>query len=315
MSAAIPFPAKLAVYTTVLFSAALVSALTLAMAQGAPPPLALVVFGGLAVFGAQRRVRFPSGVHLSPAFLLVITSTAVFVDVHAIAGGMVTAMLSAVWFPGLRRGAWGWVPFNAGVSGIAVLAGSGVYSALPQEFHARVPLIIVAVVPTALAVTLVSGILLALSFVVELGEIPKDVLSDMRLSFAQVLVFALLGFLLGHLYLSLGPAVMLLIVVPILIAREMFASYLKVKESHDETVQMLIHALEQKDRYTSGHSERVAKYAQYMGEQFNFGPARMERLRFAALMHDIGKLVVPNHLLNKPGKLTEDEFARIRLHE
>ena len=44
-------------------------------------------------------------------------------------------------------------------------------------------------------------------------------------------------------------------------------------------------------------------------------PARMERLRFAALMHDIGKLVVPNHLLNKPGKLTEDEFARIKTHE
>jgi putative nucleotidyltransferase with HDIG domain len=117
------------------------------------------------------------------------------------------------------------------------------------------------------------------------------------------------------LYLDLGTGVMLLIVVPILIAREMFASYLKVKESHDETVKMLVHALEAKDRYTSGHSERVARYAQYMGEELNFGPARMERLRFAALMHDIGKLVVPNHLLNKPGRLTESEFTRIRIHE
>ena len=44
-------------------------------------------------------------------------------------------------------------------------------------------------------------------------------------------------------------------------------------------------------------------------------PSRMERLRFAALMHDIGKLVVPNQLLNKPGKLTEEEFARVRMHE
>jgi HD-GYP domain-containing protein (c-di-GMP phosphodiesterase class II) len=53
----------------------------------------------------------------------------------------------------------------------------------------------------------------------------------------------------------------------------------------------------------------------YMGEQMRFGPARMERLRFAALMHDMGKLVVPNHILNKPGKLTEEEFARVRVHE
>ncbi len=44
-------------------------------------------------------------------------------------------------------------------------------------------------------------------------------------------------------------------------------------------------------------------------------PARLERLRFAALMHDIGKLVVPNQLLNKPGRLTPDEFAQVRVHE
>ena len=56
-------------------------------------------------------------------------------------------------------------------------------------------------------------------------------------------------------------------------------------------------------------------YAGYIGEELDFMPARMERLRFAALMHDIGKLVVPNQLLNKPGKLTEEEFARVRIHE
>jgi HD-GYP domain-containing protein (c-di-GMP phosphodiesterase class II) len=88
-----------------------------------------------------------------------------------------------------------------------------------------------------------------------------------------------------------------------------------VKSAHDETVQMLIRALEAKDSYTAGHVERVAMYSQYIGEAMNFRPARMERLRFAALMHDIGKLVVPNHILNKPDKLTEEEFARIKLHE
>jgi HD-GYP domain-containing protein (c-di-GMP phosphodiesterase class II) len=78
---------------------------------------------------------------------------------------------------------------------------------------------------------------------------------------------------------------------------------------------MLVRALEAKDRYTAGHAERVAAYARYIGEELNFMPARLERLRFAALMHDIGKLVVPNQLLNKPGKLTAEEFARVRVHE
>jgi HD-GYP domain-containing protein (c-di-GMP phosphodiesterase class II) len=105
------------------------------------------------------------------------------------------------------------------------------------------------------------------------------------------------------------------VIVPILIAREMFAAYMRVKESHEETVYMLIRALEAKDPYTAGHAERVANYARYMGEELNFMPARLERLRFAALMHDIGKLVVPNHLLNKPGRLTPEEFEKVRIHE
>jgi HD-GYP domain-containing protein (c-di-GMP phosphodiesterase class II) len=95
----------------------------------------------------------------------------------------------------------------------------------------------------------------------------------------------------------------------------MFASYMRVRESHEETVGMLIRALEQKDPYTAGHAERVATYARYIGDELNFMPTRLERLRFAALMHDIGKLVVPNTLLNKPGRLTEEEFARVRIHE
>jgi HD-GYP domain-containing protein (c-di-GMP phosphodiesterase class II) len=117
------------------------------------------------------------------------------------------------------------------------------------------------------------------------------------------------------LYLSIGAAAVLMLIVPMFIAREVFASYMRIKESHEETVGMLIRALEAKDRYTSGHSERVATYARYIGEELNFMPARLERLRFAALMHDIGKLVVPNQLLNKPGRLTPEEFEKVRIHE
>ena len=160
-----------------------------------------------------------------------------------------------------------------------------------------------------------SWTVLALSYVVEEGRGRVRCSPELAPSGPQVFPFAVLGFFLGRLYLSLGPAVMLLIIVPILIAREMFASYQRVKEAHDETVALLIRALEQKDPYTAGHAERVAEYANYIAEELDFMPARAERLRFAALMHDIGKLVVPNQLLNKPGKLTEEEYARVRVHE
>ena len=78
---------------------------------------------------------------------------------------------------------------------------------------------------------------------------------------------------------------------------------------------ILIGALEAKDPYTAGHAERVADYAVLVGRELRFTPPRLERLRFAALMHDVGKLVVPNHLLNKPGKLTAEEFDIVRRHE
>ena len=90
---------------------------------------------------------------------------------------------------------------------------------------------------------------------------------------------------------------------------------LALRESHEATVRILVGALEAKDPYTAGHAERVAEYAQYIGLELGIPPARLERLRLAALMHDVGKLVVPNHLLNKPGKLTAEEFAIVRKHE
>jgi HD-GYP domain-containing protein (c-di-GMP phosphodiesterase class II) len=127
--------------------------------------------------------------------------------------------------------------------------------------------------------------------------------------------FSILGFFIGWLYIAIGGVAVLMLIVPMFIAREVFASYMRVKESHEETVGMLVRALEQKDHYTAGHAERVANYARYIGEELNFMPARLERLRFAALMHDIGKLVVPNYLLNKPGRLTAEEFAQVRVHE
>jgi HD-GYP domain-containing protein (c-di-GMP phosphodiesterase class II) len=143
----------------------------------------------------------------------------------------------------------------------------------------------------------------------------REVLGELLPTALDSVPFAIMGFLLGRLYLGLGAAVLVLVIVPILIAREVFASYMSVREAHDETVQLLIRALEQKDPYTAGHAGRVAVYAGYIADELDFMPARAERLRFAALMHDIGKLVVPNHLLNKPGKLTAEEFARVRTHE
>jgi hypothetical protein len=171
--------------------------------------------------------------------------------------------------------------------------------------------------PTALVYIGVAWALIITSYQLDgSGLRPREILADLWPQAAQVIPFATLGLLIGRFYVEIGsPLILVLILVPTVISREMFQSYVRVTESRDETVQMMIRALESKDHYTAGHAGRVAKYATYIGAEMSLGPWRMERLHFAALMHDIGKLVVPNHILNKPGKLTEEEFTRMRVHE
>ena len=143
----------------------------------------------------------------------------------------------------------------------------------------------------------------------------RAVARDLWLGDLQIYPFALMGLLLGELYLDLGLWVVPLFVTPIFIARQAFASYLAMRDAQDAALALLVRTLESKDRYTAGHVERVARFAVYMGEEFKFRPGRLERLRYAALMHDIGKLIVPNQILNKAGKLTAEEYERVRLHD
>jgi hypothetical protein len=142
-----------------------------------------------------------------------------------------------------------------------------------------------------------------------------EVARELWLGDLQIYPFALLGVVLGRLYLALGAWIVPLFVAPIFIARQAFASYIQLRAQHEGTLSTLVRALEAKDSYTAGHVERVAKFAEYMGRGLLMKPADLERLRYVALMHDIGKLIVPNQILNKPGKLTAEEFERMRRHE
>ncbi len=76
----------------------------------------------------------------------------------------------------------------------------------------------------------------------------------------------------------------------------------------------LVGALSVHDRLTRGHSERVRAYSRMIGEQLNLPAEDIERLHWAGLLHDVGKLFVPSEILNKPGKLTDDEFEVIKQH-
>lgn len=80
------------------------------------------------------------------------------------------------------------------------------------------------------------------------------------------------------------------------------------------TVLALVSAIDAKDPYTCGHSSRVAQLAQSLAREMGYDAETVETVRMAGLLHDIGKIGVPDAILGKPGKLTEEEFAEMRKH-
>jgi diguanylate cyclase (GGDEF)-like protein/putative nucleotidyltransferase with HDIG domain len=83
---------------------------------------------------------------------------------------------------------------------------------------------------------------------------------------------------------------------------------------HLRTIEGLALAIDAKDHTTHQHLHRVRTYAVEIGKELELGEQEMDALRAAALMHDVGKLAVPDHIVNKPGRLTHEEFEKMKIH-
>ena len=79
-------------------------------------------------------------------------------------------------------------------------------------------------------------------------------------------------------------------------------------------VQTLADAIDAKDSYTKGHSGRVAEYSREIAKRYGYSPERQEEIYMMGLLHDVGKIGVPDAVINKPGKLNDEEFALIKAH-
>src|SRR5882672_3895763 len=87
-----------------------------------------------------------------------------------------------------------------------------------------------------------------------------------------------------------------------------------LENAYRTTLQALTAALETRDAETHGHSERVVTYSLRLGREYGLSPANMKALEFGSLLHDIGKIGVPDAILRKPAKLTDEEWVRMREH-
>ena len=113
---------------------------------------------------------------------------------------------------------------------------------------------------------------------------------------------------------SAGPLSALLMLVPLLVARELFSQSVEERASYDATVRALMTAVETKDIYTRGHSERVGRGTAMIAHEVGYRGDKLDSVRLAGLLHDIGKLGVATGVLRKAGRLTDEEYAEVSRH-
>lgn len=81
-----------------------------------------------------------------------------------------------------------------------------------------------------------------------------------------------------------------------------------------EVIQALVSTIDAKDKYTEGHSKRVANYSVMLAKALGLKPEECKEVYFSALLHDIGKIGIPDEIINKKGHLTEDEYEKVKQH-
>jgi diguanylate cyclase (GGDEF)-like protein/putative nucleotidyltransferase with HDIG domain len=166
------------------------------------------------------------------------------------------------------------------------------------------------------------------AFVIALTEV-SQLRKSWRETFLWSLPYYVGGAILAILYHSIAAALgwqMAMLVVPVLyLIYRSYGLYLgrieaerkhaqEMSSLHMRTIEALALAIEAKDDTTAEHLERVQVYSLELGRELGLNERELEALRAASILHDIGKLAVPEHIISKPGRLTPEEFEKMKIH-
>ena len=138
--------------------------------------------------------------------------------------------------------------------------------------------------------------------------------SSLSLLLVSDLGFAAFGLIIAALWQVMGAFAAVIVLVPLFVARWAMGQFAEQQRAYKATMEALCQAVETKDFYTRGHSERVSRGSGMIARQIGMRPDRAEAIMAAGMLHDVGKLGVPTKVLQKTGPLTEEELAAIQLH-
>jgi hypothetical protein len=160
-----------------------------------------------------------------------------------------------------------------------------------------------------------NSVLLASAIALREGHTVRSIFAaDISVFAASTLAYAPLAWLMSHAYTTIGWWAALLFALPLYTTRAAYRRFVELREMFTQTVRSLASAVDAKDKFTSGHSERVQRIAVDIGRQLNCSEKELEALEWGGLLHDIGKIGVPDAVLLKQDKLTKDERIIMNQH-
>lgn len=308
----LPLPAQ--AYACLLVAAALV---VVGRALWQPPPWptlgALVLLLLVADSGSTLLVR--EGVRLSAGFAVALAAVVILGPVGAaIVGAAGAFAYHGVRLPIVKRAV------NGAIFAVSAFGAATVYQALGSGMHGSLgasdfPAVFLPFSAAVVAHFVVNIGLLAGIFRLAEGVPPRRVWKGVLTSWVgPYLAYGTLGLTIAAMWATIGAVSAPLALLPLFIARWVFAQHAAERAAYDATIAALCQAVETKDYYTRGHCERVARASVLIARQLDMRESRVGTVHYAGMLHDVGKLGVATDVLQKSGALTEEEFGAIQLH-
>lgn len=214
-----------------------------------------------------------------------------------------------------KRG-WQKVLFNGSQFSISIFAAGTVYSYLNPPTSGSfainehiVPFVAAAITDIVVNFLLVE-IIIALSNRIPLSSVIKI---DWEMVALFLFSLAPMGLLMVILYTS-EPWSTVLILPLLLLAHTGFENYLRLRKQARTTIELLADVVDKRDPYTASHSSRVADYAEKIANEMGLPYEQVENLVMASRVHDLGKIAVTDNILQKPGRLSDEEIIHMKTH-
>lgn len=318
-------PLRAKFYIALILGSGLVGLITQLLHFSPPDPTFFWFFFLITVLTSGLKVRLPMvTVTLSVNFLFILVAIAILTLPEALAIAAVATIIQCIWQAKVRP-RFIQVAFSTNSICLAVMAAHAVFHGPLLGLLSKNNFLLLAL--TAAVYFIVNTVLVA--GVVGLTE-NKSIYKTWYATFFWAMQYHLAAAMVAWQILILEnketrwqtPIVLLALVSFVYRQYRVYLDRLEHDKIHVEeiaglhlrTIEALALAIEAKDATTHDHLQRVRVYATEIGREIKMSPEDLDALQAAALLHDIGKLAVPEHIISKPGKLTPEEFEKMKIH-